>query len=63
MHGKFVALVPTATVLFDAAGIAEDDRTDGYRSLVSADDAGAFIDDCASIRCWDRQLEQFAVDA
>jgi catalase len=62
-HGKFIATVPTATALFEAAGIAEGDRTDGYRSLASTSDAGAFIDDCASIRCWDRQLEQFAATA
>ena len=52
-HHKFVATGPAAAPLVQAAGVEPDD---GFLDVTSADDASAFLDLCASLRHWDRDV-------
>ncbi len=63
-HGKFVAYTPGSTPLFDAAGIGEADRTDGYQTLDGKKaSAESFLETCAALRCWDRHAEATSADS
>jgi catalase len=52
-HHKLIGLGPDAGALLAAAGVEPDD---GFADLASADDAGTFLEQCAALRFWDRDV-------
>ncbi|MGF7153568.1 catalase [Novosphingobium gossypii] len=56
-HGKFIAYTAEALPLLERAGIAATDHDEGLVPLEGAGDAKAFLDSCALLRVWDRELK------
>ncbi|MBY0227692.1 MAG: catalase [Gemmataceae bacterium] len=52
-HRKFIAYAPTATPLFEKAGVAGD-LDEGFVALKGAEDAERFVKACRKVRFWDR---------
>lgn len=56
-HCKFIGYTEDALPLIDAAGIAEADMDEGLIALTEADTITSFLEACASLRVWDRELK------
>ena len=53
-HCKFIGHVAAAAPLLDAAGVSS--RVDEGFVLIDGDGAGQFLERCADLRFWEREL-------
>lgn len=56
-HCKFIGFNEDALPLFERAGIAQDDMDEGFILLEDAKSAKSFLDACAQLRLWDREMK------
>jgi catalase len=54
-HFKFIAHSADASALFDAAGLGEGARDEGYVALDGEASARDFVQRCRALRHWPRQ--------
>lgn len=55
-HGKFIAYTAEAVPLLERAGIQQSDHDAGLIALKDVGEAKAFLETCAQLRVWDREL-------
>lgn len=55
-HGKFIAYTAEAVPLLERAGIQESDHDAGLIALKDVGEAKTFLETCAQLRVWDREL-------
>ncbi len=54
-HAKFVAHTDSSSALFDAVGIDETARDDGYHVVASKKSVTEFFEACRNVRFWERE--------
>lgn len=56
-HGKFIAYNAEALPLFERSGLLESDHDEGVVQITEPANIEAFLDACAAVRVWNRELK------